>query len=203
MEACSCDCADARVFVSTICLKGAGLTEASRVASGPPSACTSSLFKALRQGGLGMINGAGLGGSDTLHSPASDPQPAPLLRCHLTHPAQWQRCLYAHTPHFFSVAHWFGLPPPPCPLPQTTVRIPAEEEEPSSFGRNHLCWCAVDTGILFIELLSPVTLHATVFDLEHLKEKWKSSFRWHFKITFCTIWQSIARFRSVFFLSKC
>lgn len=90
------------------------------------------------------------------------------------------------------------------PLPQTTVRIPAEEEEPSSFSRNHLCCCAVDTGILFVELLSPVTLRATVFNLEHLKEKRKSSspFRWHFRITFCTIWQSCQILFSVF-LSKC
>lgn len=33
--------------------------------------------------------------SDTLRSSASDPQPAPLLRCHPTKPAQWQRRLYA------------------------------------------------------------------------------------------------------------
>lgn len=87
---------------------------ASRVASGPPSACTSRLFEALRRGRLGMINGAGGWGWMTrsaaqLQTPGQLPYCAATRHSQLSDNAAYMP-MHTHKHTQICVTHLPGLP---------------------------------------------------------------------------------------------
>lgn len=95
-----------------------GLTAgAPRVASGPPSACTSSPFEALKQGRLGMINGPVERHAPEHCSAPPASSPAVLPPDSRSQPSV-RAVLCPHTTHFLSVIYPTYppvTPPPPIP----------------------------------------------------------------------------------------
>lgn len=122
------------------------LTWASRVASGPPSACASSPFEALKQGRLGMINGPAewhaprLSFRPAASSPAAlPPDTASSVTAPFVHTTRFPQC---HLPNL-----------PPVPLPPLPLKSIKElcSGGISSFGWYHPPCCAVDTGVFLLE----------------------------------------------------
>lgn len=127
------------------------LTGASRVASRPPSACTSSPFEALKQCSLGMINGPAEWHAPQLsfRPPASSPAvPPPDTASSVTTPL-----VRPHTTRFLGVTYPTF---PRCHLPPTSplkkaLSSSTVEETLSSFSWYHPSCCAVNTGVFLLE----------------------------------------------------
>lgn len=120
----------------------------SRVASGPPSACASSPFEALKQGRLGMINGPA-----ERHAPRPRLQtPSQLPCCAATrHSRLSDSAVCTPTHNTLPQCHLPDLPPVPLPLlPQKSIKELCSGGI-SSFGWYHPPCCAVDTGVFLLE----------------------------------------------------
>lgn len=120
------------------------LTGASRVASGPPSACASRPFEALKQARLGMINRPA-----EWHAPQLSFRPAASSPAALPpDTASSVTAPFVHTTRF-PQCHLPDLPPvPPPPLPPKSIKELCSGGI-SSFGWYHPPCCAVNTGSFY------------------------------------------------------